>query len=160
MHVPSLVKMRWHLLKLSSENKNMGMSWADNSTKIWWNLAISIPKPDLHNINAHTKFGENPLMFTQVIIQKRNTDGRRDGWTTDWPTDRHTDIQCETIIPGHYRVAGYKKNIRTYIHSQPESTNILISSQKRAAMSENVPSVIQTCVCTVWAESSPHEGNF
>ena len=47
MHIPSLV---------------------DNSLKIWRNLPISNPKPDLHNINAHTKFGENPLMFTQVII--------------------------------------------------------------------------------------------
>ena len=37
---------------------------------------ISNPKPDLHNINAHTKFGENPLMFTQVIIRKHNTDRR------------------------------------------------------------------------------------
>ena len=49
----------------------MGMSRADNSVKNWQNLPISNPKPDLHNINAHTKFGENPLMFTQVIIQKR-----------------------------------------------------------------------------------------
>ena len=48
----------------------MGLSWADNSIEIWRNLPISNPKPDLHNINAHTKFGENPLMFTQVIIQK------------------------------------------------------------------------------------------
>ena len=44
--------------------------WADNSVKIWRNLPISNPKPDLHNINIHTKFGENPLMFTQVITRK------------------------------------------------------------------------------------------
>ena len=44
------------------------MSWPDNSVK---NLPISNPKPDLHNINAHTKFGENPLTFTQVIVWKR-----------------------------------------------------------------------------------------
>ena len=49
----------------------MGMSLADNSVKNWQNLAISNPKQDLHNIKAHTKFGENPLMFTQVIIRKR-----------------------------------------------------------------------------------------
>ena len=54
----------------------MGVSQADNSIKIWWNLPISYPKPDLHNINAHTKFGENPLIFTQVIIRKQNMDGR------------------------------------------------------------------------------------
>ena len=34
------------------------------------NLPISNPKPDLENINAHTKFGENPLIFTKVIVRK------------------------------------------------------------------------------------------
>ena len=39
----------------------MDVSQADkNSVKIWRNLRIINPKPDLHNINAHTKFGENP----------------------------------------------------------------------------------------------------
>ena len=60
--------------------KNMGVSQADNSIKIWQNLPISNPEPDLHNINAHTKFGENPLMFTHVIIRKRKTDG----WSMKW----------------------------------------------------------------------------
>ena len=67
MHIASLVKIPCYLLKLSSRNENMGMSRADNSIKLWRNLPISNPKPDLHNINAHTKFGENPLKFTQVI---------------------------------------------------------------------------------------------
>ena len=49
----------------------MDMSGADNSIKNWRNLPISNPKPDLHNINAHTKFGENPLLFTEVIVRKR-----------------------------------------------------------------------------------------
>ena len=49
----------------------MGASKADNSIKIWQNLPISNPKPDLHNINAHTEFGENPFMFTQVIIRNK-----------------------------------------------------------------------------------------
>ena len=67
-------------------------------------MPISNPKPDLYNINAHTKFGENPLMFTQVIIWKRKqTDGRTGG-----QTDGHTDDQRETKIPRHYCVAGYK----------------------------------------------------
>ena len=79
----------------------MVVSRADNSVKIWWNLPISNPKPDIHNINA--QFDENPLMFTQVIIRKR----KKDGWT-DGQTDRHTDVQHETIIPCHYCVAGYK----------------------------------------------------
>ena len=60
---------------------------------------------DLYNINAHTKFGENPLMFTQVIIRKQKTDGRR----MDGLMDGLTDDQRETIIPRHYCVAGYKK---------------------------------------------------
>ena len=37
----------------------------------WLNLSINNPKPDLYNINAHTKFGKNPLTFTQVIIWKQ-----------------------------------------------------------------------------------------
>ena len=28
------------------------------------------PNPDVHNINAHTKFGENSLTCTQVVILK------------------------------------------------------------------------------------------
>ena len=49
----------------------MGVSRADISVKIWQNLPISNSKPDLLNVNAYSKFGENPLLFTQVIIQKR-----------------------------------------------------------------------------------------
>ena len=61
----------------------MGVSKADNSVKIWRNLPISNQEPDLHNINAHTKFGENPLIFSQAVIQKWKTDGH----TTDGRTD-------------------------------------------------------------------------
>ena len=86
----------------------MGVFRADNSVKNWRNLPISNPKPDLHNINARTKFGENALMFTQVIIRKRKTDGRMDVRRTDGQTDRLTDDQRDTIIPRHYCVAGYK----------------------------------------------------
>ena len=56
-HIPSLVKILLHSHKLSSGNENIGVSRTDNSVKIWRNLTISNPKPDLHNINAHTKFG-------------------------------------------------------------------------------------------------------
>ena len=48
----------------------MGVSRADNSVKKWRNLPISNPKPDLFNVNAYSKFGENPLLFTQVIVRK------------------------------------------------------------------------------------------
>ena len=99
MYISSLVKIHCHLLKLSSGRKNMAMWWADNSVKKL-NLPNSNPKPDLHNINAHTKFGENSLMFTHVNIRKRNMDRRKD--------DGHTDIQPETIIPHYFSVVGYK----------------------------------------------------
>ena len=105
MHVPSLVKIPWHLHKILSGNENIGVSRADNSVKILRNLPISNPKPDLHNINAHTKFSENPLMITR----KRNTDRRTYDWLTDGRMDRLVDVQRETIIPRLYRVAGYKK---------------------------------------------------
>ena len=80
----------------------MGMSRADNS-----DLSINNPKPDLYNINAHTKLGENSLMVTQVIIQKQNTDRQTYHSLTEGQMDRHTNVQCETIIPLHYRVVGY-----------------------------------------------------
>ena len=71
MHTASLVKIPCYLLKLLSGNENMGMSQADTSVKIWQNLPISNPKPDLLNVNAYSKFGENPLLFTQVIVRKQ-----------------------------------------------------------------------------------------
>ena len=86
MHIASLVKRPCYLLKLSSGNETMGVSRAFNSVQIWRNLPISNSKPDLHNINAHTKFDENPWIFTQVIIRKRKTDRRTDVRTTDGQT--------------------------------------------------------------------------
>ena len=81
----------------------MGVSRPDNSVKIWRNLPISNPKRDLHNINAHTKYGENPLMFTRYHPETKN--GRKDVRRKN----RHTDVQRETILPRHYIVAGFKK---------------------------------------------------
>ena len=97
MHIPSLVKNHWCLIKLSSGNENMGVSRADNSVKLWRNLPISNPKSDLHKINAHTKFGENALMFTQVIIRKRKTDGQTDVRLTDG--DGRTDTRTSNVKP-------------------------------------------------------------
>ena len=57
MHIASLVKIPFYLLKLSWGNENMGVAQADNSIKIWQNLPISNPKPDLLNVNAYSKFG-------------------------------------------------------------------------------------------------------
>ena len=71
MHIASLVKMPCYLLKLLSRNENMGVSRADNSIRIWWNLPISNTKPDLVNVNAYSKFGENRLLFTEVLVRKQ-----------------------------------------------------------------------------------------
>ena len=116
MHIASLVKIPCYFLKLSSGNENMGVSRAEYSVKIWQNLPISNPKPDLHSINVRTKFGENPLMFTQVIIRKQKTDG----WM-----DRHTDVQRENIIPHHYYVSGYNKNLHPEMESVQEKESIM-----------------------------------
>ena len=62
------------------------MSQADTSVKNWQNLPINHPKPDRHNINAHTKFGENPLTFTQLSSDNEKTDRRMDK-----RMDRHID---------------------------------------------------------------------
>ena len=61
MHIASLMKIPCYLLKLSSGNENMGVSQADNSVKIWGNFPISNSKPDLLNVNAFSKFGENDV---------------------------------------------------------------------------------------------------
>ena len=42
----------------------MGVSRADNSVKIWRNLPISNPKPDLLNVNAYSKFDENLVIYS------------------------------------------------------------------------------------------------
>ena len=68
-------------------------------------LPINNPKPDLHNIKAHTEFGENQLTFTRVLVRKRKYGWTNDG-QTDAQTDGHTDSQRDTIITCHYRVAG------------------------------------------------------
>ena len=70
MYIPSFLKIDWYLLKLSSGNKNMDVSKVDNCKKLI-NLLISNPKPVPHNIYAWTKFRENPLIFTEVIVWKQ-----------------------------------------------------------------------------------------
>ena len=89
MHITSLVKIPWFLLKFSSGNENMRVSRAENSSKTWPNLPISNPKPDFHNNKAHTNFGENPLMFTNLSSRNEiRTEGQTHGrpmWYHDTP---------------------------------------------------------------------------
>ena len=79
----------------------MDVSWTDNSVKNWQNLPINNPKPELRNINAHIKFGENPLNLLKLSSGNKNTDG--------WTYDRQMDSQSDTLISRHFLVAGYKK---------------------------------------------------
>ena len=77
-------------------------------------LPISNPKPDRHNINAHTKFGDNPLTFSQVIIPKRKI--QMNGHTTDRRMDGTTNMKplCHyhvAGIPCHYHVVGYVESL-------------------------------------------------
>ena len=82
VHLPGSVKIYWYLLKLSSRKQT---SRADYSVKKWQNPTISNPKPDLHNINAHTKFGDNPFTFTRYHPEMKIQTDRHttDGWTTN-----------------------------------------------------------------------------
>ena len=70
------------------------MCWADNCVRIWQNLSISNPKPEGHNINAQTQFDENPLTFTQVIVQKQKY-WQRDRWTD---MDGHKNTQTTNVM--------------------------------------------------------------
>ena len=91
------------------------MRQADNSVKNWQNLPYSNPKPALHNINAHTKFDENPLTYTKVIVRK---------WKYGLQMGEHMDNQRETIIPQNYHVTGYKNflsGFSSYLELQTET---------------------------------------
>ena len=67
-------------------------------------FAHYLPKPDLHSVNAHTKFGENPLIFTQVIVRKWT-----DGYTTDGRTGGRSFVW--TFI-GYYSVSFSAQNTK------------------------------------------------
>ena len=75
---------------------------ARNSVKNLRNLPISNPKPDLH-INAHTKFGKNPMIFAQDIVRKPKY-GRMD----DRRTDRMTDTPMTNVKSYHPATIMYK----------------------------------------------------
>ena len=84
---------------------------------------MSNPKPDLHNINANTKFGENRMIFTQVIVWKQKY---------EQTYDRPMGNQCDTIVPRNYRVAGYKNtNEVTKERPQPKSTTFPIHQMRK-----------------------------
>ena len=114
MHISSLMKICKYLLNILSGNENTD-GGGQITVKNGRNLPNSNSKPDLHCVNAQTKFGENPLIFTQVVIRKRKTKQTKDGRTDVLQTDGQTDVQHETTLPGHYCVARHKKR-RTLLY--------------------------------------------
>ena len=125
MHKPSLVKIHWCLLKLSSGNENMGVSRippsAGNSVKIWQICPLAIPNQS-STIHVSMHIPSLVKIYWCLLKLSSGNEIRMDGQCTDRRMDRHTDVQCETIIPHHYHVEGYKKCIQINI--------FLISPQK------------------------------
>ena len=110
MHIPSLVKIHWYLLKLSSRNENTDVLQADNSVKNWWNLPITKPN-QISTIWMHTlSLVKIYWHLLKLPSRNKNMDGRIYNKQTDWQMDGHTDSQRDTIILHHYHVVGYKNS--------------------------------------------------
>ena len=75
----------------------------------------------------------------------------------DGRTDRHTYVECETIIPRHYRVAGYKK-----YHNESAALEISVINYLGCGVGFNLafrdpnpyPQLHsgKTCICSVCIE--------
>ena len=104
MHIPSLMKINWYWLKLSSRNEKSEVSGADNSVKNWQNLSTRSPQYQC----THQVWRKSIDIYWSYICK------RKYGRMYNRRTDGHTDHQCETIIPCLYHVVGYnnikKKN--------------------------------------------------
>ena len=101
IYIASLVKIPCYLLKLSSGNINMGVSRADNSIKISQNLPISNPN-QISTISIHIP---SVVKIHWCLLKLSSGNEKR----MEGRTDRHRDVQRETIIHPHYCVVGYKK---------------------------------------------------
>ena len=82
-----------------------------NSVNYYQNLTINNLIIHIPNINAHTKFRQNPRNETEVIIVKQYTD------IYVHTTDRHTDFQHKNLICTNRR-QGIIKKIYTHINSE------------------------------------------
>ena len=75
--------------------------------KMWWPLANV--KADLHNLKAHTKFGDNAFIFTQSIAMKRITDmSGADKSVKNWQT-----LPIGNPKPDLYNINAYSKFSKT-----------------------------------------------
>ena len=121
-------------------------------TLICWNLPISNPKTDLHNINAHTKFGENPLMFYSLSSgNEKRTDGRTtDGQTHGRPTWNHNTppLSCGRGIKAiKFCLLGGFRGIRHWLIRSGQYDLLLIRSCREVI--ENLPWFLHYLACKV-----------
>ena len=94
MYIPSLVKIHWCLLKLSSRNEKWACLGRIRPSKFDELGLLAIPN-QISTISMHIP----ELVKIHWSLLKLSS-GK------EIQMDRHTDIQYETIIPRHYRVAG------------------------------------------------------
>ena len=102
MHTPSLVKIHWHLLKLSSENEiriYQGQITLQKNDEI---CPLKIPN-QISTISMHIpSLVKIYWHLFKLSSGDENTDGRTNDRRTDGQTDEHTDSQRDTIIPRYY----------------------------------------------------------
>ena len=74
MHMQNLVKFSQFVLKILSRNEILTPIKGHNSVTTWWKLRRNNSNLDLVNINAYVKYGRIPLICSQDIERKRNSD--------------------------------------------------------------------------------------
>ena len=72
IYIASLVKIPCYLVKLLSRNEKYGRVSGRQLRKIWRNLPISNPKPDLLNVNAYRKLVKIPSYLLKLSSRKEN----------------------------------------------------------------------------------------
>ena len=102
IHIWSVVKIHWDLLKLSSENLNTDLLRADNSVKNW--QKSHYPKPDLYISMHRPSLVKIHWYLLKFSSRNENTDRRTDVRQIDG----HKDNQHYTIIPLPLSCVGYK----------------------------------------------------
>ena len=74
MCTQNLVGFRQFVLNILSGNEILTSIKGRNSVKILRKMTGNNPKPDLVNVDVHTKFGRIPSIRSQHIERKRNSD--------------------------------------------------------------------------------------
>ena len=99
VHITSLVKIHWHLLKLLVGKENMDMLRVGNPFKNWLNLPLAIPN-QISTVSILTQ----SLVKTHWHLLKLSS-GNKYRWMDiqqlDGQMNGHTDNQGDTIIPHH-----------------------------------------------------------